>query len=356
MCASKSRQVNERKIPPGADLVDVTFVVIGLNEAPTLEACLKSVSTAQDTLTGQSEVIYVDGGSQDDSIDIAKQAGVQRILGGDRRRKAAENRNLGLREARGQCVQFVDGDMMLDCDWPQVALDYLVEHPETAAVCGDLEEVREDPFHTAKGNDWALPAGPNRYCGGAAMFSRDVVRGVGGFPEDVQYGEEPYLCWRIRNELDRNVVKLPHAMARHDFAYTGLLDYCRRTVRVGESYAEICARCVSSADPLWFREVVSNTLWTAAIATAAAGLLVGHIWLKTALLAAVALLLTRKTVQTALKGHCLAESVIYALHVYSAKPLITLGQLRWLFWRLPGVNRVRARERSRSDGESSQDP
>jgi len=336
--------------------LDVTFVVIGLNEAPTLEACLQSVSTAQDTLKGQSEVIYVDGGSQDDSIDIAKQAGVQRILGGDRRRKAAENRNLGLREARGQCIQFVDGDMMLDCDWPQVALDYLVEHPETAAVCGDLEEVREGPFHRAMGIDWALPAGPIRYCGGAAMFRRDVLWGLGGFPEDVQYGEEPYLCWRIRNELHRNVVKLPHAMARHDFAYTGLLDYWRRTVRVGESYAEICARCVTSADPLWFREVVSNTLWTAAIATGAVGLLVGDFRLKTALLAGAALLVARKTVQTTFKGHSFGESVIYALHVYSTKPLVTLGQLRWLFRRLAGANRVGAREKSRSRGKSSQDP
>ena len=45
----------------------MSFVVIGYNEAATLKACLESVKTAN--LDGFSwELIYVDGGSTDDSV------------------------------------------------------------------------------------------------------------------------------------------------------------------------------------------------------------------------------------------------------------------------------------------------
>ena len=73
--------------------LDLSFVVIGLNEEKHLEGCLNSVGMAE--LLGIShEVIYVDGGSEDRSIDIARSQQPDLILGGDCRRRAAENRNI----------------------------------------------------------------------------------------------------------------------------------------------------------------------------------------------------------------------------------------------------------------------
>ncbi len=104
--------------------LDLSFIVIGYNEAATLPKCFESVRNAY--LSGISyELIYVDGGSRDDSILVAKTSGVDQVLGGDKRRRAAENRNVGLRSAQGRYVQFLDGDMVLDPDWSFIALNFI---------------------------------------------------------------------------------------------------------------------------------------------------------------------------------------------------------------------------------------
>ena len=61
---------------------DISFVVIGFNEAAHLGACLRSVQAAD--LAGLVwELLFVDGGSTDDSREIAAATGQVRILGGD---------------------------------------------------------------------------------------------------------------------------------------------------------------------------------------------------------------------------------------------------------------------------------
>ena len=115
---------NAERSPSPAGPIDLSFVVIGYNEAGTLKACLDSVRNAD--LDGLSwELSYVDGGSIDTSMDIAREAGVDRLLGGETRRRAAENRNLGLEAATGRLVQFLDGDMSLFPDWPLAAAEHL---------------------------------------------------------------------------------------------------------------------------------------------------------------------------------------------------------------------------------------
>ena len=99
---------NAERSPSPAGTIDLSFVVIGYNEAGTLKACLDSVRNAD--LDGLSwELIYVDGGSIDTSMDIAREAGVDRLLGGETRRRAAENRNLGLEAATGDWCSFWTG-------------------------------------------------------------------------------------------------------------------------------------------------------------------------------------------------------------------------------------------------------
>lgn len=122
-----------------APAIDISFVVIGFNESPILADCIASCRRAAPRGL-QTEILYADGGSTDGSISIAQQAGADRILGGDKRRRAAENRNLGLHAAQGCYVQFVDGDMLLEPDWPAAAVAALEARPETAIVCGALHE------------------------------------------------------------------------------------------------------------------------------------------------------------------------------------------------------------------------
>lgn len=307
---------------------DISFVVIGYNEAKTLRACLQSVRDA-DLDTFSHELIYVDGGSTDDSLAIANEVKVDLLLGGDRRRRAAENRNLGLAAARGRYIQFLDGDMVMAKDWPPAALYFLRMHDGYAAVCGNLNEANQSTLFRALQLEWAPREGPIRHCGGAAMYHREVLTALGGFPEDVVYGEEPYLCWRIRNELGRKIYQLNQTMADHDLGFRGWGDFWRRQVRCGATYAEIAARCRHTNDPLWLPETISNAAWAVAILFALLLLIIGPMPLRGAVLAAAALVIARKYLQTVNSGQPPDVAALYALQTYYAKIPIALGELQW---------------------------
>lgn len=309
--------------------IDLSFVIIGYNEGAHLAAAIRAVALAD--LDGlRSETIYVDGGSTDGSLEIARSAGVDRALGGERRRRAAENRNLGFAAARGRLVQFLDGDMCLDPGWPRAALRALEAHPEAAAVCGALREARQTVLYRAMQIDWESPEGPVEFCGGAAMFRAEDFRAAGGFPEEVAYGEEPLLCWRLRNGHGRAIWHLPRPMADHDLAFAGFRDYWRRTARVGMTFAEIAPLCRDTPDPLWSDRVASTLRWAAAYGA-------GLVWIAAApgalrLLpaAALAAVLARKAWQH--RGRGWPVACAYAAHTYFAKIPTAWGIASWR-WR-----------------------
>ena len=321
--------------------LDLTIVVIGYNESNTLKACLESGRAAD--LNGiRYELIYVDGGSTDESLRIAREASTDQILGGDRRRRAAENRNLGLQAAQGEFVQFVDGDMVMDAQWPRAALTFLREHSDYAAVCGNLREANQSPLFRALQLEWAPREGTIRHCGGAALYRRDILTRIGGFPEDVVYGEEPYLCWRIRNELGFKIYQINRLMADHDLGFSGWRDFWKRQVRCGATYAEIAVRCCRSNDRLWLKEAVMNAAWFVAIIVALAILALGPNVARGAVLAAAAALLLRKFIQTYSGGHSAGVSAIYAIQTYYSKIPIAIGEMKWLLARLTGASRSRS--------------
>jgi glycosyltransferase involved in cell wall biosynthesis len=313
--------------------VDLSFVAIGFNEAALLEGCIRSLhASIPEGLT--AEVIYVDAGSRDDSLEVARRAGADLVLGGEKRRRAAENRNIGFRAARGRFIQFVDGDMALAPDWPAAAHALLEARPEVAAVCGNLNEANESLFFRALELDWMPREGVIRHCGGAALYRREVLERLGGFPEDVAYGEEPLLCWRIRNELKMSIYQLNRTMADHDLGFRGFRDYWRRNVRCGATYAEIAARCRGTSDPLWLRETVSNALWAAALVVAGAAVLFGP-WPVRALVVLGGLaVLGRKALQVRRRGLGWRVAAVYALHAYLSKLPIAWGELQWLVRRV----------------------
>jgi GT2 family glycosyltransferase len=224
--------------------------------------------------------------------------------------------------------------MTLQPDWLCEACALLERRPEVVAVAGRVQERNSSIFYRALQLDWQQPEGEVLYCGGAAMYRRDALTTAGGFPEDVAYGEEPLLCWRIRNEYGGRIYHLPRPMVLHDLAYTGFRDYWRRNVRVGETYAEIAVRLRETHEPFWTPEVRHNLRWFVALLLLGVLLCTGLLVRGAAgsgIAGLVLLLLTalilRKTIQKRREGWTVA--LVYALHTYCAKMGIGYGILRW---------------------------
>ena len=255
----------------------LTVVVIGLNAAATLEGCLASVERAIAHVGGGVRVIYVDGGSRDDSVAIARRMEAEVIQLNTDRPTAAKGRNAGWRAATTPLVQFVDSDTVLEVDWLARATSAIGAADRIAALFGQLHEAnpRGSLYNEVCGCDWYVPPGDWRMCGGNALFRLSALRDVDGSDEGLAAGEEADLCWRLRQRGWR-IVCVDGVMAHHDLGMTDFGSYWKRAARSGYAYAEIGLRFAHTSDPMWLRELVRNLAYPPTVVLLAA--LVG-LWL-----------------------------------------------------------------------------
>ena len=93
----------------------VSCVIPTLNSARTLEACLSSIRMQE--YPGDLEIVLVDAGSTDATLDIARRHGVDQVLDNPLTTGEA-GKARGLRAARGEIVCFVDSDnFLVGVDW-----------------------------------------------------------------------------------------------------------------------------------------------------------------------------------------------------------------------------------------------
>lgn len=223
----------EGKLP-----VPVAAVAIGRNEGARLEACLDSLSEQG------VPVVYVDSGSTDGSVEMARAKGAEVVaLDMDRPFTAARARNAGLDHLREglapDFVQFVDGDCTVQPDWIATARRFLDAHGDVAVVCGRRRErfPESSVYNAMIDAEWDTPVGEARACGGDALMRWSALEEVGGYNPDVIAGEEPELCVRLRAR-GWKIWRLDAEMTLHDAAITAFGQWWRRATRAGHAYAE----------------------------------------------------------------------------------------------------------------------
>jgi GT2 family glycosyltransferase len=190
-------------------------------------------------------VVYVDSGSTDNSVALARSMGVDTVdLDMDIPFTAARARNAGFSALRSLApnidyVQFVDGDCELAPAWLKTASSYLAGHHEVAMVCGRLREryPERSIYNQLCDFEWDVPVGETRACGGNAMARCQPRLSVSGYRPDLIAGEEPELCIRLR-ACGWKIWRLPDAMAWHDADMTRFCQWWRRNVRNGYAFAQ----------------------------------------------------------------------------------------------------------------------
>lgn len=217
----------------------VGVVVIGRNEGERLRVCLKSLDGAA------AAAVYVDSGSTDGSVELARRLGFE-VVELDTRIPftAARARNAGYRHLRQLAptlgyVQFVDGDCEVAEGWIDAAVDWLDKHRDVAVACGRRREryPRQSIFNLLCDMEWDTPVGEAKACGGDALMRTNAFEAVGGFRDDLIAGEEPELCVRLRAAGWR-IWRLGVEMTLHDAAMTRLGQWWQRNLRSGYAYAE----------------------------------------------------------------------------------------------------------------------
>ncbi|MEM9843197.1 MAG: glycosyltransferase [Pseudomonadota bacterium] len=244
----------------------VAAIAIGRNEGARLVTCLASL------MRQASPVIYVDSGSTDGSVEAAQAAGAEVVeLDLSVPFTAARARNAGLArlaelDPDGVFVQLVDGDCELRDGWIDAALAAITADDRIAVVCGRRRERFPEASRWNKLTDaeWDTPIGEAIACGGDALIRRAALAEVGGYPEDMIAGEEPEMCFRMR-EKGWRILRIDAEMTWHDAALTRMSQWWKRSKRAGHAFAEGAYRHGRSPERFRMTEVRRALMWGAGV-------------------------------------------------------------------------------------------
>jgi len=301
----------------------IGLVVIGRNEGERLRRCLGSIDGAR------YPVVYVDSGSTDGSVAMARAMGAEVVeLDTGVPFTAARARNAGWRRLieltpEVAAIQFVDGDCEVEAEWLEKAAGFLAANPTTAVVCGRRRErfPQSSPYNAMCDAEWNTPVGPALACGGDSMMRATALAAVGGFNPAIVAGEEPEMCGRLRAE-GWAIWRIAAPMTIHDAAIGRFGQWWVRAVRSGFGYAQTFAATRAGGHGLYRRELGRAALWGGLIPVLA--------------LAAVAA--GRPLVAGVLAAGWIAQGLRLVVHhglrraalLMLAKPAELLGALTWV--------------------------
>jgi len=222
----------------------ISVVVIGLNEEANLESSLQSVLYSRYP-PDKLELIYVDSGSKDNSIEIAKkytdEVFVEAVWP-----SAARNRNRGLIESRYDIVHFTDGDIVMDPDYLCFAVEKLSEGG-VQCVFGSLEEKNVKGIGKILLHDYSnRRPGYIDAPGAGGTFLKKVLVEVNGWDERIPRGEESEIGERLRN-AGYKIWYLDKKMGIHDSGIKNISQFLNKQIKEGLSLGAISKIKTSSS-------------------------------------------------------------------------------------------------------------
>ncbi|MEW5860664.1 MAG: glycosyltransferase [Cyanobacteriota bacterium] len=243
-------------------MTQVGLVVIGRNEGDRLRQCLHSVKGKV------ARAVYVDSGSTDGSLDVARSLGVDVVeLDLSTPFTAARARNAGFThllstDSQIEYVQFVDGDCEVVEGWLERAASELDANPNIAVVCGRRRErfPEQTIYNQLCDMEWDTPVGETQACGGDSMMRVKAFQQVGGFNPTMIAGEEPELCVRLRQN-GWKIFRIDAEMTLHDAQMTRFGQWWKRAMRAGHAYAEGSWLHGGEPERHWVKETRSIWLW-----------------------------------------------------------------------------------------------
>jgi len=220
-------------------LPSVSIVVVGKNEEKNLGKCFRSIF-AIDYPSDKLEVVYVDTGSSDRSIDVASKFNV----------KVAEEhsdfptpglaRNRGIREAKNDVIHFVDGDMTVTKTYLKKAVSVLGKN-NIACVIGRVREKNRDRNFLSKilSYPWRIrKVGFVDAPGAGGTFIKNALQEVGGYNPNILKGQETELGTRMR-QRGYNIYMIDSSMGVHDYCFSNLLGFMTHLYVIGKSYGRV---------------------------------------------------------------------------------------------------------------------
>lgn len=195
----------------------IDIIVIGLNEGLNLKRCFSSINKAIENTPKKFDVnfelIYVDSGSQDGSVEIAK-CYADKVILLTSEPSAAAARMAGLHNGKGEYCLFLDGDMELDSNWFIISIPIITKlNDNIAGIIGIRDDISSD--NKIRRNVYGVKKtriAP--HFGGAVMLKRTDIERAGGYNPLLKSFEEPDFYARLLS-IGKKVLELNEKFILH---------------------------------------------------------------------------------------------------------------------------------------------
>jgi GT2 family glycosyltransferase len=212
--------------------MDVSVIVVAWNVRELLRSCLQSVY--QETKGIEFELIYVDNGSEDGSLEMVRQEFPQvRIIPNQDNKGFIRANNQGIEVATGRYVLLLNSDTIVLENAIAKAVQFADVHPEAAVVgCRVL-----NPNRTLQDNCFRFYSTFNMIL--------DVLWLSRAFRNNSLFGRKAYAGWNYDSEREVDVVVGCFSLVRMKaiqqvgmmderfFTYGDDIDWCYRFKRAG---------------------------------------------------------------------------------------------------------------------------
>ncbi|WP_224957140.1 glycosyltransferase [Geomonas subterranea] len=194
-----------------------SVIIPARNERKNIGRCLDSMLALR-WRRDDYEVLVIDNGSSDDTVEIARSKGAQVLV--QPGVTVAALRNLGARRSRGEILVFIDADCTVAPDWLEAASRYLerddvVCFGSPPVVPPDATWVQRAWFRVRRKK---REVGETQWLESMNMFlRREAFAGCGGFDERLVTCEDYDICIRLGRAgkimNDERIVAVHHGEA-----------------------------------------------------------------------------------------------------------------------------------------------
>ncbi len=180
----------------------ISVVIPSYNEEERIERCLRSVFAQR--LEGIYEVIVVDSSTDTTPQIILEKFPLVRLFHRDQQTLPGAARNIGVKQAKGRIIAFLDGHCVADIFWLQNAL-LAMKESGSFVIGGALRNANPEKFVSVA--DFILAFNefsegmPSRFvtfmpsCN--FICTKEVFEKVGGFDESLRAGEDTMFCYTL---------------------------------------------------------------------------------------------------------------------------------------------------------------
>lgn len=253
----------------------VSIVILNWNGLDFLKICIPSVVKAIDFYRNGCEIIVVDNGSTDGSVNYIKNNFPQiRIIALKENFHFAKAMNIGIKEAKGDIVIGLNNDVIVEENFIAPLVSYFSQDGNIFAVAAKmlLWDRKTLNFGRAVGKfkfgifrrvfqQPSLSTNTLYACGGAFAVDKNKFLELGGFDEDmIVYWEDLDLCYRAWKQGYKTIYE-PRSIIYHKFHGTYAKKCGEKGIHLisGENYF-LCALKNFHDKSLFYKQLFSLPL------------------------------------------------------------------------------------------------